>query len=266
MIYRIEIGLKDGVPDARGCGVILWADGALKMNIAACRTRDVYKVVANIDAEKAAEVQQTFADPVVAESAMNRLPAPESFDWMLEVGFKPGVTDNVGRTARGALKDMVGRELAWEEQVYTSIQYFLTGGLSRSDVEHLGKDLLANTLIQTIDVFSREEWLASAPDRTAPVFDDHPEIKVNVIELPDDDAALMKISTEGILSLSLEEMRTIREHYLSVDVKAHRVELELPACPTDIELECIAQTRSEHCSHKIFAGTVNYKDEETGET
>ena len=34
---------------------------------------------------------------------------------------------------------------------------------------------------------------------------------------------------------------------------------------TDIELECIAQTWSEHCSHKIFAGTVNYRDEETGE-
>ncbi len=266
MIYRIEIGLKDGVPDARGRGVIHRANGALKMDIAECRTRDVYKVVANIDEATAAVVQKSFADPVVAESAMGRLPAPENFDWMLEVGFKPGVTDNVGRTARGALKDDVGRELDWEEQVYTCIQYFISGDLSREDVEHLGKDLLANTLIQTIAVFSKEEWLAAEPDMSAPIFDDHPEIKVNVIELPDDDEALMKISSEGILSLSLEEMRTIRDHYLRDDVKAHRAELDLPEWPTDIELECIAQTWSEHCSHKIFAGTVNYKDEETGET
>jgi len=265
MVYRIEIGLKDGVPDARGRGVIHRAEGALKMAIAQCRTRDVYKVVANIDDATAAEVQKTFADPVVAESAMGRLPAPESFDWLLEIGFKPGVTDNVGRTARGALKDVVGRELDWEEQVYTSIQYFLSGGLSREDIERLGKDLLANTLIQTIDVFSKEEWLASEADMTAPIFDDHPEIKVNVVELPDDDAELMRISSEGILSLSLEEMRTIRAHYLRAGVKAHRVELDLPEWPTDIELECIAQTWSEHCSHKIFAGTVNYRDEETGE-
>ena len=265
MIYRIEIGLKDGVPDARGRGVIHRAAGALKMELADCRTRDVYKVVANIDDSLAATVQKTFADPVVAESAMGRLPAPESFDWMLEVGFKPGVTDNVGRTARGALKDIVGRDLEWEEQVYTCIQYFLSGSLSREDVEHLGKDLLANTLIQTISVFSKEEWLASAPDVSAPIFDDHPEIKVNTIELPDDDAALMKISSDGILSLSLDEMRAIRNHYLRDDVKAHRAELDLPEWPTDIELECIAQTWSEHCSHKIFAGTVNYKDEETGE-
>jgi len=266
MIYRIEIGLKDGVPDARGRGVIHRAAGALKMNIGECRTRDIYKVVANIDDATAAIVQKTFADPVVAESAMGRLPAPESFDWMLEVGFKPGVTDNVGRTARGALKDIVGRELDWEEQVYTCIQYFLSGDLSREDVEHLGKDLLANTLIQTIAVFSREEWLAAEPDISAPIFDDHPEIKVNTIDLPDDDAALMRISSDGILSLSLEEMRAIRNHYLRDDVKAHRTALGLPGWPTDIELECIAQTWSEHCSHKIFAGTVNYKDEETGET
>jgi phosphoribosylformylglycinamidine synthase II len=266
MIYRIEIGLKDGVPDARGRGVIHRAQGALKLEIAECRTRDVYKVVANIDEAKAAVVQKTFADPVVAESAMSRLPAPESFDWMIEVGFKPGVTDNVGRTARGALQDIVGRELAWEEQVYTCLQYFLSGDLSREDVEHLGKDLLANTLIQTIAVFSNEEWLANAPDISAPIFDDHPEIKVNTIELPDNDAALMKISSEGILSLSLDEMRAIRSHYLSDAVKAHRAQLGLPEWPTDVELECIAQTWSEHCSHKIFAGTVEYKDEETGES
>ena len=52
MIYRIEIGLKDGVPDARGRGVMQRAEGALKMAIGECRTRDVYKVVANIDAAK----------------------------------------------------------------------------------------------------------------------------------------------------------------------------------------------------------------------
>jgi len=265
MLYRIEIGLKQGVPDARGRGVLHQAQGALGLTINTCQTRDVYRVVANIDDAVAAKVQTAFADPVVADSAMNRLPTPEAFDWMLEIGFKPGVTDNVGRTARGALRDIVGRELEWEEQVYTSIQYFLSGTLSREEVESLGKDLLANTLIQTISVFSQQEWLATEPEVTAPIFDDHPEIKVNTVELPDDDAELMKISSDGILSLSLEEMRTIRNHYLREDVKAHRAELDLPEWPTDIELECIAQTWSEHCSHKIFAGTIHYKDEETGE-
>jgi len=265
MVYRIEIGLKRGVPDARARGVIHQAKSALGMRIKSCQTRDVYKVDTDIKRKEAKAIQAGFTDAVIARSALGRLKAPANFDWLLEIGFKPGVTDNVGRTARGAMADILGRELAWEEQVYTSIQYFLKGDLTREDVEHLGKDLLANTLIQTIQIFSPEEWSASEPDCVAPVFDDHPEIKVNVVELPDDDAALMKISNDGILSLSLDEMRTIRSHYLRPDVKAHRAELGLPEWPTDVELECIAQTWSEHCSHKIFAGTIEYKDEETGE-
>ena len=61
MINRIEIGLKEGVPDARGRGVIHRAEGALKMALAECRTRDVYKVVAEIDDATAGAVQKTFA-------------------------------------------------------------------------------------------------------------------------------------------------------------------------------------------------------------
>lgn len=265
MVYRIEIGLKEGVPDARGRDVISRAAGALKMKIAACRTRDVYKVSANIDEATSVKVQKAFADPVVADVAQGRLAAPASFDWLLEIGFKPGVTDNVGRTARCVLQDVVERELDWSEQVYTSIQYFLSGDLSCEDVQHLAKDLLANTLIQTIKVVSKDEWLAEAPDMSLPVFTEEVEPHVAVVELPDDDAELMRISSEGILSMSLDEMRAIRNHYLRADVQAHRKELGLPEWPTDIELECIAQTWSEHCSHKIFAGTVEYKDEETGE-
>ena len=88
---------------------------------------------------------------------------------------------------------------------------------------------------------------------------------MNTYELPDDDKELVRISNEGILSLSLEEMRAIRDHYLDENVKKYRTNIGLPLWPTDIELECIAQTWSEHCSHKIFAGTIYYKDNELKE-
>ena len=128
----------------------------------------------------------------------------------------------------------------------------------------MGYDLLANELIQTLQIQTEAEWRAAEVDYAIPLFDEPFEQQVHVIELPDDDAALMQISNEGILSLSLEEMRAIRGHYLEPAVQAHRAALELPAWPTDVELECIAQTWSEHCSHKIFAGQVDYTDEETG--
>ena len=65
-----------------------------------------------------------------------------------------------------------------------------------------------------------------------------------------DDAALMRLSREGQLYLQLAEMQTIRQHFR-----------DLGREPTDVELETIAQTWSEHCSHKTLAGRIAYRDE-----
>ena len=62
-----------------------------------------------------------------------------------------------------------------------------------------------------------------------------------------DDAALSRLSVEGQLYLSLEEMRAIQAQFRS-----------LGRDPTDAELETLAQTWSEHCSHKTLAGPISY--------
>ena len=49
------------------------------------------------------------------------------FDWLLEVGYRPGVTDNVGHTAAEGVQDMLGRPLAEGEGFFTSPQYLLPG-------------------------------------------------------------------------------------------------------------------------------------------
>lgn len=265
MIFRVEIGLKNGVPDARARKAMEKVKSFLGVDLSSCCTRDVYKVNADIAESAAEKVCRAYTDPVVSESALGRLTPPEEFDWVMEIGFKPGVTDNVGRTARNALQDVLARSLDWREQVYSSVQYFIGGEISREELLSIGRNLLANTLIQTISVHSHEEWLASDVDLKEPLFEDCHEAEVKTIELPDNDAALMRISREGILSLSIDEMRAIREHYLREDIRAKRAELGLPGWPTDVELECIAQTWSEHCSHKIFAAQVDYEDMETGE-
>ena len=64
-----------------------------------------------------------------------------------------------------------------------------------------------------------------------------------------DDAALERLSREGQLYLSLVEMQTIQAHFR-----------KLGRDPTDVELETIAQTWSEHCSHKTLAGRIHYRD------
>ncbi|MBN2243559.1 MAG: phosphoribosylformylglycinamidine synthase [Acidobacteria bacterium] len=261
MAFRIEIGLKRGVKDARGRTAVDKARRYFGLPLKSCRTRDVYKVDVPLSSGEIRKVLKAFTDPVIARSAQGRLHAP-AFEWMVEVGFKPGVTDNVGSTARAVVQDLVHRPLPVGQTVYTSIQYFFRGGnLTREDVLRLSRDLLANSLIHTIRVFTPDEWRSSPVDESVPAILEKADIRVGTYDLTGPDSELMRISSEGILSLSLEEMRAIREYFASEAVRRKRVSLGLPEQPTDVELECIAQTWSEHCKHKIFAARVHYVDE-----
>jgi phosphoribosylformylglycinamidine synthase II len=260
MAFRIEIGLKRGVRDARGAETVARVKSALRLPIRRCSTRDVYLVDADLPPARQRLIRDAFADPVIAKAALGRLPPPP-FDWLVEVGFKPGVTDNVGHTARTVLADVLDLPEAVAPAVYSSTQYFLSGSLSREDAARIGRDLLANELIQTCRVFSPGELGAAGIDTTAPAIRDAtpPEVREHRLDVPDSE--LLRISREGILSLSLEEMLAIRGHYERPDVGAARVASGLPEHPTDVELECLAQTWSEHCKHKIFAARVRYTDE-----
>ena len=78
---------------------------------------------------------------------------------------------------------------------------------------------------------------------------DFERVTVPIRELGDDE--LEQLSRRGQLYLTLVEMQTIQTHFG-----------ELGRDPTDVELETIAQTWSEHCSHKTLAGRIAYRDEE----
>lgn len=265
MAYRIEIGLRRGVTDARGRAIVAKAQRFLKLPVKSCVTRDVYKVDMTLSPRELRVIRKAFTDPVIARSAEGRL-APPSFDWMVEVGFKPGVTDNVGRTALALIQEVIERPLDRSEAVYTAIQYFFRcEGLGRETVEHIARDLLANPLIHTIRVFSAAEWNSSAVDEEVPAIRERADVRVGTFDLSVSDSELMRISSEGILSLSLREMRAIRDYFASDQVKSARTALGLPEQPTDVELECIAQTWSEHCKHKIFSALVHYVDESGNE-
>ena len=64
------------------------------------------------------------------------------------------------------------------------------------------------------------------------------------------DAELEQISRGGGLSLNLEEMRAIQAHFRAEGRN-----------PTDVEIETIAQTWSEHCVHKTFRGRIEYEED-----
>ena len=262
MPHRLEIGLKRGVPDSRGRRVQLQMREYFHLPVRGCDTRDIYKIDVDLAPRQLSRVRRAFTDPVVARCAEGRLPPPPRFDWLIEVGFKPGVTDNVGRTAQVVLQDLLERPLLPEERVYTAVQYFIRGSnLSRADADRIATELLGNPLIHDISVFAPSAWNTRENDISVPAIHGEGDLEVETYDLSGCEGDLMRISREGILSLSLIEMQAIRDHFRLPAVQQTRAELGLPEQPTDVEVEAIAQTWSEHCKHKIFAARVHYVDE-----
>jgi phosphoribosylformylglycinamidine synthase len=264
MAHRIEITLRESVRDARGERIRNEIGHFLQIPVDQVRSLDVYTVDAELthgEVEKAAA--GPFCDPVIQEYFIDR-PAARDFDFLIEVGFRPGVTDNVGRTAREAIEYIIGRPFQAGEGVYTSVQYLFSGKLTRDDMERIATGLLCNTLIQRFQILDLSTFSAqngvqvSVPKVAAGKAG---VAQVNEIELNISDEELLRISKEGVLALTLDEMKIIQAHYLDEAVIAARKEFGLSARPTDVELETLAQTWSEHCKHKIFSGNVEYIDE-----
>ena len=262
MANRIEIALKEGVRDARGERIKREIEDFLHLTVNEVRTLDVYTVDAVLSPDLLEQAAAgPFSDPVIQVWSIDK-PLAAGFDYAVEVGFRPGVTDNVGRTAREAVSYLTGTPFADGEGVYYAVQYLLKGHLTADDVENIATGLLCNTLIQRYTVLSAQDFSQGGGfAAVAPKVLAETKVEVREIDLNVSDDELMRISKDGVLALTLDEMQIIRNHYRDPQILETRSTMGLGAKPTDVELECLAQTWSEHCKHKIFAGTVHYEDE-----
>ncbi|HSA83557.1 MAG TPA: HAD-IA family hydrolase [Patescibacteria group bacterium] len=178
------------------------------------------------------------------------------FAYAIEIGFLPGVTDNVANTTRETAEDLLKITFTNGENVYTSQTTFIAGSISKKEAIALAESLY-NPLIQRMQIKNYEEYSKDGGmDITVPkVHLNHkPEISKVNLNVPDEE--LIKIGKEGIansdgtrrgpLALDLLYMKTIQAYFK-----------KLKRNPTDIELESLAQTWSEHCKHTIFADPID---------
>ena len=208
------------------------------------------------DAKRAAE--QLLVDPVTEQFHIHELPAKaesgkrkaDSEDdaacgsrlsafrsqLCLNVLLHPGVTDSVAENAARALARMDFSVT----NVATCRRYWLTGDLGTAKVTQLSKKVLANDAIEYVltgPLLIKDLTLGSEY-----------KFRLTTLAIRDmDDAALMELSKQGQLYLSITEMKTVQDYFRS-----------LQRDPTDIELETVAQTWSEHCSHKTLGGRIHY--------
>ncbi len=219
---------------------------------------DVYTIATDardFTRDELLQIGSQLMNPVVQECSVDE-PTRMSFDHAIEVGFLPGVTDNVGMTARQTIEDFFSMKFGNGESVYSSQIYFICGRLSEGDLNRLAA-ILANPLVNRVHRKTRQEYGTNGMDVIVPEVRLHELQTVTMVDLDIDDQELSRIGKEGIsdpgtgqrrgpLALDLTQLHAIREYFSKKGQK-----------PTDVELEALAQTWSEHCKHTIFASALD---------
>jgi len=172
----------------------------------------------------------------------------------VEVHRLPGVMNPAAMSTHDAATRLLRaseRLGAVIDEVQTARRYEIVGARDAGELERIASDVLANGCIET--------WYISGFGRVNPIPNEFPTPPVRPFELRHvllrelGDDALTKLSREGHLFLSLDEMRTIRDHFA-----------KLVRDPTDLELETLAQTWSEHCVHKTLKSAIEYRGDDFG--
>jgi len=217
-MYRIEIRRKD---DQRGKFVkeefISFGVGGIDD----VEVRDVYYIIANVSNQQIEFIaKELLCDPVVEDYSLGE---PEGF----EILYNLGVTDPKEDSIKKAIADL-GIDI---DAVKTATNYIFKGTFDEERLKERASLFLYNPLIQHIRHAKEEVY-------NPPAYTLH----ILKIDLKQD---LLKISRDMGLSLSKIEMEKIKEYF----GKEGRM-------PTDVELETLAQTWSEHCRHKTFLGKI----------
>ncbi len=263
MIIRIEVSPRLPSDDPRSRALLAQICALGIDTPVEARISDLYFLKADLTPEQFDRLgRELLADPV---TQVYRVPDSESPCQVIDVVPHPDVTDTVAENlVRSA------RTLGIEVQAArTGRRYELYGDLSEADLHTIARQLCCNEVIQTYRVEMTKSqipnpksqlwslgfgiwdlgfgyWSLAGAARPA---------TVEIIPLCDlDTAGLVELSRVRRLALDAAEMATIQGYF-------RREGRE----PTDAELETLAQTWSEHCSHKTFKGVIDYEERAAGQ-
>ena len=263
MPHRLEIALTSDLPDAEGDGLRQKAENYFGVALDSVRTVSIVTVDAELNGDQLEKIRQDiFTNPITQISSYD--PLPIDFDWIIWVGFRPGVRDNPGATAVEAVEDLLGIQFGKDDAIYTSKRYCIAGeSLSAEIMDRIAGELLANDIIQQWKIFSKTDWdpkVGIGWIIPKVILDHTPTVSTITVA---SDEALQQVSDERNLALNPADIPTIRSYFLDTRVLAERSHVHLDD-PTDIELEYISQARSDHCNHNTFQGLFHYRDVGTG--
>ncbi|HON90023.1 MAG TPA: phosphoribosylformylglycinamidine synthase subunit PurL [Sedimentisphaerales bacterium] len=235
--WRFEVFNRPSLPDVVGNNVLADIRELGITTVQLVQSARVFLIEADFDQAFAERVaRELLADPVCEQYYIGRSGPPVGLAkaTLIEVHLKSGVTDPVAESVMTAIEDM-GVSPAG---VRTARKYILLGEIKSNQIDTIARKILANDVIEEVVI----------GDQAEPPSPHLKPYQLNLVHWPIrdlDDASLEKLSKERDLFLNLVEMKTIQEYF-------RRLGRE----PTDIELESLAQTWSEHCVHKTLKSQV----------
>ncbi len=233
-VHRFEVRFKPSLFDPHARSLIAEAQ-SLGIKVAEAASARIYLIDGPLNDQHLDRIgTELLADPVTELVNVGSTPARETAH-VIEIHPLPGVMDPAAQSVASAIHNLTGIKV----QVRTATRFDLVG-ISRAQADLLAQSVLANPIIHAIH---DHPYLPDAlPEGQAT------EFQLGQIQIRDlDDEQLAVLSRDGHLFLSLDEMRTIRDFFQ-----------DLGREPTDIELETLAQTWSEHCVHKTLKSTILY--------
>lgn len=247
---RIEIAIRPNQRDVVGEQTQKRIGEALQLQVKDCRFVEVYTLDGELTAAEQEKLcSETLVDRIIQEAHWKEPAYPGRS--RIEVGFLPGITDNIGQSASQAVRDALGKEMP----VYYSRMYCFDGPMEEGEAQRIAT-LLHNPMVERFRLYPPGHAPQADPPRV--VIQDR--IHVARFLLRPGRKETQQLIEKQMLALRKAEVAAIAAYLEDKKVLKERKTVELDERITDVELETIAQTWSEHCKHKIFNARIEYSE------
>ena len=188
--YRLELYYKH--TDPRG-GAVIRRFKALGYEVESVLITDNYLINAELDFNEITSVAEMLHQPVTQGYCINEPYTPDDFNFCMEIGYLPGVTDNIAHTVRESIEDLLKKKMDHEKSVFYTSTYFFKSNADNNEQNRIGRELY-NPLIQRIKIYTKNEYIKNrGMGYEIPV--------VTITEKPVADSVDLNLSDDDLLPL-----------------------------------------------------------------
>ncbi len=153
MEWKIEVGYKSNATDSYGEGIKNDIKDLGILDVQDVKTMQIYILLGDVDESDVENIcKNLLTDSITqyyeyknSEHHRNDIDA-----WVVDVTYKPGVTDAVGESTVKGIKDL---GISGIKSVKTGKRFIIKGDINEDDITTICRRLLANEVIQNYSYY-----------------------------------------------------------------------------------------------------------------